>query len=58
MILLNSVSRVIWEQLEKGTDPETIVKALTDAFEVSEEEARADALEFLDKLRALQLLEE
>lgn len=58
MIMLNDVSKVIWECLEQGTDVERIVIALTDAFAVSHQEARADILEFLDKLRALQLLEE
>ena len=58
MIMLNNVSRVIWECLEKGADLQTIVKALTDGFEVSPEEAQTDVLEFLDKLRAMQLLEE
>ncbi len=58
MILLNDVSKVIWECLEKETDLETIVTAVTDAFEVSADEARADILEFLDKLRQAQLLED
>ena len=58
MILLNDVSKVIWECLEKETDLETIVTAVTDAFEVSADEARTDILEFLDKLRQAQLLED
>lgn len=58
MILLNDVSKVIWDCLEQETELAAIVTAVTDAFEVSEEEARTDILEFLDKLRALQLLDE
>ena len=58
MILLNDVSKVIWETLEQETDLEKIVTAITDAFEVSAEEARTDILEFLDKLRSMQLLDE
>ena len=58
MILLNEVSRVIWNCLEQETDLTKIVTAVTDSFEVSAEEARADILEFLDKLRTMQLLEE
>ena len=58
MILLNSVSKVIWQKLEQETDLAAIVDALTDAFAVSAEEARTDTIEFLDKLRAMQLLEE
>ena len=58
MILLNDVSKIIWNCLEQGTNLESIVKAVTDAFEVSADEARADILEFCDRLRKLQLLEE
>ena len=58
MILLNDVSRIIWDCLEMGTDLERAVKAVTDGFEVSAEEAQADVLEFCEKLRKLQLLEE
>lgn len=58
MILLNDVSRVIWENLEKETDVEKILTAVTDAFEVSRDEAQADIMEFLDKLRQIQILEE
>lgn len=58
MILLNDVSKTIWECLEHQTDLESIVTALTDRFEVSPEEARADTLDFLNQLRNMQLLEE
>ena len=58
MILLNEVSRVIWECLERGTDIQDIVTAVTDSFDVSESDARTDILEFVDKLRDLQLLDE
>ena len=58
MILLNNVSKIIWDCLEQGTNLENAVKAVTDAFEVSDDEARADILEFCEKLSKLQLLEE
>ena len=58
MILLNDVSKVIWDCLEQGTDLERTVTAVTQGFEVSAEEARTDILEFCDKLRNLQLLDE
>ena len=58
MILLNDVSRIIWDCLEQGTDLEGMVSAVTDAFDVSTDEAQADISEFCDKLRKLQLLEE
>ena len=58
MIMLNDVSQLIWNCLEQGTDVERTVAAVTDAFDVSADEARADILEFCNKLRKLQLLEE
>ena len=58
MILLNDVSKIIWDCLEQGTNLESVVKAVTDAFDVSADEAQADISEFCDKLRKLQLLEE
>jgi hypothetical protein len=58
MILLNDVSKKIWDGLEQGTDLESAVKVVTDAFDVSADEAQADILEFCEKLRKLQLLEE
>ena len=58
MILLNDVSRIIWEQLENGTTQEGILQAVTDAFDVSSEEALADISEFCDKLREMQFLDE
>ena len=57
MILLNDVSKVIWDCLEQGTSLESAVKAVTDAFDVSADEAQTDILEFCDKLSKLQLLE-
>ena len=58
VILLNDVSKCIWDHLEQGTDLAGAVTAVTNAFEVSQEEAKADILEFCDKLRNLQLLED
>ena len=58
MILLNDVSKVIWDCLEQGKDLESTVAAITDAFEVSANEARTDIMDFCDKLRQLQLLED
>ncbi len=58
MIMLNDVSKIIWDHLERGTDLESVVKAVTDAFDVSADEAQRDITEFCDKLYELQLLEE
>ena len=58
MIMLNSVSRVIWERLVDGTTVEEIVQALCERFEVSQEQALADTEEFLENLLKAGLLEE
>lgn len=58
MIMLNDVSKVIWECLEQENDVQSIVTAVTDAFDVSAKEAEADILEFCDRLRKLNLLED
>lgn len=58
MILLNEVSKIIWECLERGTTPEDILKAVTDKFEVSEETAKSDISEFLQNLRKIEMLTE
>jgi hypothetical protein len=58
MILLNDVSKIIWDCLEQGTNLESMVKAVTDAFDVSADEARTDISEFCDKLREMQFLDE
>ena len=58
MILLNDVSKIIWDCLEQGMDVEDIVSAVTDAFDVSADEARTDIVEFCSQLRSLQLLED
>ena len=57
MIMLNEVSQVIWQQLTEGAELEQITQAVTQAFEVSSEEARQDIIEFTQKLRAAGLLE-
>ncbi len=49
---LNETGRVIWDRLKKGTTIEEIVEDLVAAFEVTEEEARESAAEFLEDLLA------
>lgn len=58
MILLNDVSKVLWESLSRGATVEEMTDTVTEQFAVSREEAIADIMEFLDKLRSVQLLEE
>ena len=57
MIVLNPVSRVIWECLEKGTDRESLLKEVTARFDVDESVAKEDIESFLSELSAQNLLE-
>lgn len=56
MIILNPVSKVLWERLEKGATADELLTAVTDLFEVNPKEAEADIAEFLDSLRQQKLL--
>ena len=56
MILLNEVSLVIWNALEKGADKDTIINGITDTFAVDPQEARKDLEEFLEQLEKNDLL--
>lgn len=58
MILLNAVSRLLWERLAMGCDLPGLVAAVTAAFDVTAEEAAADIEEFLASLRQADFLEE
>ena len=58
MIILNPVSKVIWECLEKGATEDSVLEAVLDAFEVEAEEAKADIEEFLRQLRENNLITE
>lgn len=58
MIILNPVSRVIWECLEKGTDQEMLLQTVTEAFEVDPQEAQTDICEFLSELKEQNLIDE
>ena len=51
MILLNAVSRILWERLTEGADLPDLVAALTAEFDVAADEAEADIEEFIASLR-------
>lgn len=58
MILLNAVSRILWERLTEGCDLPALVAAVTAAFDVTPADATADIEEFLASLRQAGLLAE
>ena len=50
MITLNETGAFLWKKLQEGADLEGLVAALAAEYDVSAEEARADAYAFYSKL--------
>ena len=57
MITLNETGRFLWMILEKGAEKSDLVKALTDEYEVSAEDAQAHIDAFVAKLDENGLLD-
>ncbi len=56
MITLNGTAALLWDALEKDRTEDSLVEALMEKFEVSEEKARRDVKSFLEKLEKAGLL--
>ena len=56
IVILNPVSQIIWGMLENGADFNEILNAVTEEFDVSDEEATNDIKEFLNGLEEAKLL--
>jgi len=56
MITLNGTAALLWDALEKDQTEDSLVEALMEKFEVSEEKARTDVKSFLEKLEKAGLL--
>lgn len=54
---VNKTGLFIIKLLKEGKTEEEIVKALTERFEVSEDEAKRDLIDFIEQLRINGLLE-
>ena len=50
MITLNATGAYIWELLEQEQTVESLVAALTQTYEVTEEQARQDVQNFVNRL--------
>jgi hypothetical protein len=55
---LNPVGELIWDNLDGRRDVERLCDVVTAAFSVEVERARADVLEFIEQLRAAELISE
>ena len=55
---LSRVAAFIWERLDGRTSGQEVVQALVERFEVSEAQAAADYLRFLEQLRSIEAVVE
>ena len=58
MITLNESGALLWNTLEGGADADALVAALLKEYAVSEQQARADVAEFLEKLQSVGCLDQ
>ena len=56
LYVLTELGAFIWDMLPDAEDPDQIVAAILEEYEVDEATARADTQEFLDKLRDMGIL--
>ena len=56
LFLLTEVGAVIWDLIPEAQDPEALVSAVLNAYEVDEATARADIDAFLAKLTELDII--
>ncbi|WP_029520936.1 HPr-rel-A system PqqD family peptide chaperone [Persephonella sp. IF05-L8] len=53
---VNQTGLLILKDLKEGKSQEEIIKDITENFEVSEEEAERDFVDFVEKLRSYRLI--
>ena len=56
VITLNEIALLIFEQIKNGFSLDEIVAAILAEYEVDEAVARADAIEFIEKLKELGII--
>ena len=57
MLTVNETGIILWHKLECGCTLEDLANALTEEYEVSYDQAMADACEFVEKLSAIGCIE-
>jgi len=58
MIKLNETGAFIWSLISDNKTLEEIVSAMTDEYEITKEQAKADAEAFINKLKENNVLED
>ena len=57
VLTLNETATVVWERMNEGEfEVSDLVKALTDTYDVDEEQARKDVSPILEKMRELEMI--
>jgi hypothetical protein len=57
MLTLNPIGSIVWQRLNEGRTPTQIAVQLASEFGISQEQAYADVNEFVEQLRAHELIE-
>ena len=58
VITLNSTAAFMWKVLEKGTDTDSLAKAVADEYDIAFDKAKKDAEKFVEKLRQEDILDD
>ena len=56
LFVLNELGAFLWDRLEHANGVDALCAAVLEAYEVSEQEARRDIEEFLNKLKKLDII--
>ena len=52
IVILNPVSRVLWEELQEPKTLDELTAKITEMFDVEKDEARSDISQFLENLKS------
>ena len=58
LVTVNEVGALLWGMLEKGSDVSTIVNGILDEYDVDEQTATADVLEFISYLKSNNIIDD
>ena len=58
LVTVNEVGALIWGMLEKGSDVSTIVNGILDEYDVDEQTATADVLEYISYLKSNNIIDD
>ena len=56
LFVLTELGAFIWDRLPDARNPEEILRAILEEYDVEEAVAKADLEKFLDKLRTMEIL--